>query len=102
MKIINVSKKFIDGNKEKIAVNNINLTLNKGLTFFVGKSGSGKSTLLNLIAGFDLPSTGSIVLDDVDITKLNNNESKNEIKKQENIALENNEINKTLVSSSPN
>ncbi len=36
----------------------------------VGASGSGKSTLLGLIAGLDAPSTGSIVIDAVDITML--------------------------------
>jgi len=35
-----------------------------------GTSGSGKSTLLGLIAGLDAPSTGHIVIDDVDITAL--------------------------------
>ena len=35
-----------------------------------GASGSGKSTLLGLIAGLDAPSTGTIVIDDVDITAL--------------------------------
>jgi len=36
----------------------------------VGPSGSGKSTLLGLLAGLDAPSTGSIVVDGVDITGL--------------------------------
>ena len=35
-----------------------------------GASGSGKSTLLGLIAGLDAPSTGTIIIDDVDITAL--------------------------------
>jgi putative ABC transport system ATP-binding protein len=35
-----------------------------------GASGSGKSTLLGLIAGLDAPSTGKILIDDVDITAL--------------------------------
>jgi putative ABC transport system ATP-binding protein len=35
-----------------------------------GASGSGKSTLLGLIAGLDAPSTGRIVIDDIDITAL--------------------------------
>ena len=36
----------------------------------MGASGSGKSTLLGLLAGLDSPTSGSIVLDGVDITKL--------------------------------
>jgi putative ABC transport system ATP-binding protein len=36
----------------------------------VGPSGSGKSTLLGLLAGLDAPSTGAIVIDGVDITRL--------------------------------
>ncbi|MEB8434126.1 ATP-binding cassette domain-containing protein [Cocleimonas sp. KMM 6892] len=36
----------------------------------IGPSGSGKTTLLNLIAGFNSPSSGSIIVDDVDITPL--------------------------------
>jgi putative ABC transport system ATP-binding protein len=35
-----------------------------------GPSGSGKSTLLGLIAGLDTPSTGSVIIDGVDITRL--------------------------------
>ncbi len=36
----------------------------------VGPSGSGKSTLLGLLAGLDAPSTGEILIDGVDITRL--------------------------------
>jgi putative ABC transport system ATP-binding protein len=42
----------------------------KQVVAIVGPSGSGKSTLLGLIAGLDRPTTGSIRLDDVDITSL--------------------------------
>jgi putative ABC transport system ATP-binding protein len=40
----------------------------------VGKSGSGKSTLLNLIGAIDAQSEGSIVINGVDISTLNDNE----------------------------
>jgi len=36
----------------------------------VGPSGSGKSTLLGLLAGLDAPTTGQIIIDDTDITRL--------------------------------
>ncbi len=37
----------------------------------IGPSGSGKSTLLGLIGGLDAPTTGTVCIDDVDITRLN-------------------------------
>jgi putative ABC transport system ATP-binding protein len=40
----------------------------------VGPSGSGKSTLLGLIAGLDRPTSGSIIIDRTDITRLSENE----------------------------
>ncbi len=53
------------------ALNDINLSFNtKGLVFLVGKSGSGKSTLLNLIGLLDKPTSGSVVLNNKDLTKL--------------------------------
>ena len=40
------------------------------ITAVIGPSGSGKSTLLNLVAGFELPLSGRIVIDGVDVTDL--------------------------------
>jgi putative ABC transport system ATP-binding protein len=49
----------------------IDLTIPRGrVVAVVGASGSGKSTLLGLIAGLDTPSTGAILVDGVDITRL--------------------------------
>ena len=57
------------------AVNDVHLHLNRGeFTALVGPSGSGKTTLLNLIGGLDRPDSGSILINDVDITKLSSNQ----------------------------
>src|SRR6184192_885741 len=45
----------------------------KQMVAITGPSGSGKSTLLGLIAGLDRPTAGSIVLDGVEITTLDEN-----------------------------
>ena len=52
------------------AVDNVNLTVNKGeFLTILGPSGSGKTSLLKLIAGFEELSDGSILLNNLDITK---------------------------------
>jgi putative spermidine/putrescine transport system ATP-binding protein len=52
------------------AVDAVNLTVNKGeFLTILGPSGSGKTSLLKLIAGFEELSSGSILLNNVDITK---------------------------------
>lgn len=54
------------------ALRNVDLTVNDGeLLAIVGKSGSGKSTLLNLLGGLDSATSGRIIYDDADITKMN-------------------------------
>ncbi len=52
------------------ALRGIDLTIPDGsMSAIMGPSGCGKSTLLNLIAGIDLPTSGSIEIDGVDITQ---------------------------------
>lgn len=64
----NVSKKF--GNST-YAISDIDLDIKNGdFVFLVGPSGAGKSTLLRLLAKEYNPTTGRILVDDVDITKL--------------------------------
>jgi len=65
MQICNVSKRF----GGFIAVKDVNLHLGgTGVTAIIGANGAGKTTLFNLICGQLQPSTGTIYLDDNDIT----------------------------------
>nr|WP_228578595.1 polyamine ABC transporter ATP-binding protein [Halomonas sp.] len=67
MEIRRVSKRF-DG---ALAVDDVSLTIRRGEIFaLLGGSGSGKSTLLRMLAGFEKPSEGQIVLDGQDITAM--------------------------------
>jgi len=67
LKIERVSKLFDDVR----AVDDVSLTITKGEIFaLLGGSGSGKSTLLRMLAGFEKPSEGRIILDGQDITDL--------------------------------
>lgn len=53
------------------AVDDVSLTIHKGEIFaLLGSSGCGKSTLLRMLAGFEVPTSGSVVLDGVDIASL--------------------------------
>jgi len=54
------------------AVNGISLQFDEGeFTAVVGPSGSGKTTLLNMIGGLDQPTSGQVLIQDIDIWKLN-------------------------------
>ncbi len=60
--------KLFDGHP---AVDDISLTINRGEIFaLLGASGCGKSTLLRMLAGFERPSSGKIMLDGVDIVNV--------------------------------
>ena len=71
----NVSKTYIIGDKKYMALNNVNLSINQGeMVVILGPSGAGKSTLLNLLGGMDKVSSGSIMVGDIDLSKLSDNE----------------------------
>lgn len=67
IELIGVNKMFDD----TYAVENFNLYVNKGeFITFLGPSGCGKTTTLRMIAGFEMPTSGQILLNGEDITNL--------------------------------
>ncbi|ATF92938.1 Methionine import ATP-binding protein MetN [Cedecea neteri] len=65
-----VSKIFTSKHGEIIAVDNININVNKGQIYgIIGYSGAGKSTLIRLLNGLEKPTSGSIVVAGQDIAK---------------------------------
>ena len=69
--IINLSKTYGRGENKLEALKNINISVEKGkFIAIIGPSGSGKSTLLNCIAGLDSITSGEVILDGADISKL--------------------------------
>ena len=71
LEIDNIIKKF--GNKE--VIKNISLTVNKGeFLTLLGPSGCGKTTTLRIIAGFEKPTSGSVLLEGLHVENKQPNE----------------------------
>ena len=72
LKLSNINKTFFPNTiNEKVALKDINLTIEDGdFVTVIGGNGAGKSTMLNIIAGSIPVDSGSIVVDDIDITNL--------------------------------
>ena len=76
VKLENVNKVYSSSSGDVIALNNINLDVHVGeLVAIVGKSGSGKTSLLNVMSGLDQPTSGNVILDDVNLSEITNQES---------------------------
>lgn len=66
-----ISKVYPSGEGTVTALNHLSLNFEAGrISAIVGPSGSGKSTLLNLLAGFDRPSSGTVLHAGLDITQM--------------------------------
>lgn len=67
-----VTKVYGEGDSRVWGLHDVSLTIQQGeIVSIVGASGSGKSTLLHIMGGVDSPTSGKVVVDGKDITKLN-------------------------------
>jgi sn-glycerol 3-phosphate transport system ATP-binding protein len=67
LKLENINKQFEDFT----AINNINLEVKQGeFIALLGPSGCGKSTLLRILAGLESPTSGSIIIDGDDVSRV--------------------------------
>lgn len=75
LEVKNLTKSFGAGDTKVVATDNINFTVEQGqFASIIGRSGAGKSTLLSLLGALDKPTSGSIVVDKQDLTKLSDHE----------------------------
>ena len=72
---VHLKKIYHPGENEVRAIDDISLSIYHGeFVAIVGQSGSGKSTLLNILGCLDAPTSGQLILDGRDVSKLNDDE----------------------------
>ena len=70
-----VVKEYSMGEVKIQALKNTSFEIEKGeLVVIVGASGAGKTTALNILGGMDTATSGSVIVDDKEVTKLKNRE----------------------------
>lgn len=75
VEIQDISKIYNPGENEVRALDHISLTIQKGeFVAIIGQSGSGKSTLMNMIGCLDVPTEGTYILNEQNVSKLSDNE----------------------------
>ena len=71
-----VKKIYGSGDSQVVALDHIDLSIEKGeFVAIVGASGSGKSTLLHILSSVDKPTEGEVVIEETDISKMNQTQS---------------------------
>jgi len=76
LNITNLNKRYNEGKSNEVhALRGVDLTVKKGdMMAIMGASGCGKTTLLNMIGNLDRRSSGQIIIDGVDTSKLSEGE----------------------------
>lgn len=71
IELVNLRKEYLLGKTRVEALRGISLTVQKGEFLAVaGPSGSGKSTMLNMIGCIDIPTTGTVIINGRDVSRL--------------------------------
>lgn len=71
LETVNLSKVYGKGNTMVKALDDVTFSVNRGeFVAIVGPSGSGKSTLMHIMGGVDTPTSGKVLIDGTDISKL--------------------------------
>ena len=74
IKINSLTKEYVMGDNKLLAINNLDIIIEKGeFVSIMGSSGSGKSTLMNIIGCLDIPSSGKYLFNDKNISSFNSN-----------------------------
>lgn len=72
LEVKNLSKTYGKGDTLVKALDNVSFSVNQGeFVAIIGPSGSGKSTLLHILGGVDTPTSGQVIINNTDISQLN-------------------------------
>jgi putative ABC transport system ATP-binding protein len=71
IKLVDVTKIYRQGTQQVTALDRVNLEIPRGeFLAITGPSGCGKSTLLNLLGGLDVPTSGQVIIEGVDLAEM--------------------------------
>ncbi len=78
IEIKNITKTYINGDNKTEALKGVSFTIKDGeFVAIMGPSGSGKSTLMHILGALDTPSSGSYILDNKNVSRLDDDELAN-------------------------